>query len=665
MKERVSARGRGGCLVPFVFLLCTLIPVAWSAELQLKAPQKGWQGPRDPIRIQVPADWPVEVLQRLVLELDGVDVTAMLVREGDYAVFHPVEPLAAGDHELRVMEYLPDGNVVERAFWQVRIRQSKAFREVNGSVGADLTAAAKVATSGGWSGLPGSTLSGSLSAQGRVAEGEWRANGKVSLGLHSKGNGSASGRRLELVNYLMRLERDSVGATVGHFSPLQSSLISASASHRGIGLDFGEIDRRRFRAALFVSRADSESGFQHGLGVTDAENRLAGGRFTFFPVTEYPQRLVLEGMVFDGKATNGGEGTYGAIDAVQDGNGFSLSATSRLLDERLQLHAEYARTRWDPDGGRSLAEAAGDDAWLVGMKLDGSLSKSSKKPLVWSLLITHGRVGPYFHSLMNPSQQEDQQATRMTLGAAWGEWKGGVTVQRTENNVDHLANFPTSRLDSLRADLSRSFSKPLAGLLQNFSLEYSQGRGRPVSVPAGYLFELADDRNRKIVAKAGYLLGGGNGRISLGRAWRDDYLPGRTDTVTDSFQVDYNKGFFEDRLNLRPAYKRDVTSSSPGGEGVTTDQFQIPVTVTGLAKGRLAVGITPSVNRNRPESDTDTETRTVSGWVAWTLLQAAQHRPSVTLSLSGMHQELLVDGATNYREWQLYAGIRIGYGTNE
>ncbi len=663
MKELVD---RLRCRKRLFLLILALVlaegPVA--GELVLESAERGWRAPSDLLRIRIPEDWPVELLQRLALELDGVDITGMLVREGPHVVYRPVEPLKPGNHELRVVEYLPDGGVEERAVWQVEVRQSRAFRELDGSVRADLTGAFKVGASSGWDDrLPDWSADGSLALEGRVAEGEWRARGRVKLGYHSESTGSAAGRELELVDYLLRLERGGFGATVGHFSPLQQSLVSAGTSYRGMGVDFGEIDRRRFRAALFATRADSESGFQHGLGVTDPDNRVVGGRFTLFPFAEKPERLVLQGLAYDGTASTDGEGTYGG-GGVETGNGFSLSAGSRLLDGRLQLRAEYARTRWDADGSGGLASTASDDALLLGMRLSGRLNEQSRTPLVWSLLLSYGRIGPYFYSLMNPGLQNDQQAARLTLGASMGGWKGGLSLQRTENNVDDLAGFPTSRLDTLSADLSYRFGKPWGGVLESLGMEFHHSRGRPVDIPTGYTHPLADDRNRKLTGRAGFLLLGGRGSFRLERSWRDDWSGTGPDSRTDGWGLSYSRGFFDNRLTFRPDLSREVTRDLDADTRRVTENYQLPVTVTGLFGRRVAIGITPLLNRTRSDADSsDTKTRTLSGWATWTLLEERSNRPSVTLSLSGMHQEVDTAGGTgDYREWQLYAGIRIGYG---
>ncbi len=647
-------------------VFCLLLPPAGAGELVLESPDVGWRSPAEPVRIRVPDDWPLELLQRLALELDGVDITGMLERDGPHVVYRPVEPLSPGEHELRVVEYLPDGGVEERAVWRIEVRQSRAFRELDGSVQADLTASAKLGASSGWDPhLPDGSAQGSLSAGGSLSEGEWRAEGRVKLGYQDSGAGSAAGRHLELIDYLVRIEHRTMGATAGHFSPLGRSLISAGTSYRGLGMDFGEIDRRRFRAALFASRADSESGFQHGLGVTDPDNRLAGGSFTLFPFAERPERLALQGMAFRGTATTGGEGTFGGGE-LETGDGFSLSAASHLLDGRLQLRAEYARTRWDADGSGGLASSERDDAWLLGMRWDGRLNEASGTPLVWSLLVSHGRIGPYFRSLMNPALQADQEATRITVGGSLGGWRAGVSIQRTQNNVDGSSIYPTSRLDSLSADLSYRFSQPLGGVVENLGLAYGRKRGRPVDIPVGYRFTLADDRNRSLIGRMGLLLLGGRGSLELSRAWYDDYSGTAPDTVTDGWKVGFHRTFLDNRLSFAPDLGRQVTRHRNTDRELTTENYQLPITVTGLLHQRLSFGLTPSLNRVRDDADsTDTETRTLSAWAAWTVMEPKANRPSVTLSLSGMHQEVDADGGGGYREWQVYAGMRIGYGGSE
>ncbi len=636
-----------------------------SQGLALEAPEKGWRGGRDAIRIRIPRDWPASLLARLALELDGVDVTGMVARETDHVVYRPVEPLSPGRHELRVVEYALDGSVEERGVWQLEVRYSRLFREARGHVAAELTAARRLDATDAWK-EQGKEWSGngSLRLEGAAGGGEWRADAHMDLGYSSGGNGSAARRRLELSNYLLNLERGTIGAKVGHFSPLAGSLLSAGSSYRGIQVDLGVRDRRRYRFSAFMSRPDSESGFQHGLGVTDPKNRLAGGAFTLFPLEEHPERLVLQAMAYGGEGTLGGEGSYGA-EYRQKGRGIVFSGSSQLFEGKLKLHGEYARTRWNGDASGTLMDDVNDDAWLLGMALDGQLNSSSATPLLWTFKVSVGRIGTYYYSLMNPAQQSDQKAAQFSLGIARGGLQAGASFRRVENNVDEVESFPTSRLDDLRLDLSYGFDRPLAGFVTSVGLDGSRVRGRPVTRPLGYPYPLANDSTRTLGGRLSFALFGGTGDLRLTTARNEDFTGVHADSRTNGWSLGYALGFLENRLIFQPQLSRDVTRYDGGGDRTITENYQLPVTLSGIMDGRLSMGVTPMLNRNRREADSlDEKSVIVSGWISWTLFSPKEGRPDVALSLSGVHQRW-ESGAGNENDWQLYMGVRVGYGMGE
>ncbi|HHQ40810.1 MAG TPA: hypothetical protein ENK20_00775, partial [Chromatiales bacterium] len=277
----------------FLCMACLSAPQAAGSGFDLAAPERGWRGPRDPIRIRVAPDIPIEVLRRLALEVDGIDVTRFLRREGEYAVFTPVEPLAYGEHEVRIVEYLPDGSIAERAVWRVEVRQSRAFREMRGSVSAGLDATRRVGASDALDDGPVLAAQGSLDLTAGVAEGEWRATGRFGLGYDSSGNGSAGGRRVDLQSFDFRHEWRAFGLTVGQPRGFSTSLLGGEALNRGVGVDLGETTRSRMRFSAFGARGEPVTGFRHGLGVSEPRNRVSGAQLTFFPLAERPERLVL------------------------------------------------------------------------------------------------------------------------------------------------------------------------------------------------------------------------------------------------------------------------------------------------------------------------------------------------------------------------------------
>ena len=82
-------------------------------------PPAGSDAQTAPLRIHV-AGIPQDVPQRLAVELDDIDVTALAALDGSDIVITPAQPIAFGKHTLRLVEYTPDGGIAERGRVGVR-----------------------------------------------------------------------------------------------------------------------------------------------------------------------------------------------------------------------------------------------------------------------------------------------------------------------------------------------------------------------------------------------------------------------------------------------------------------------------------------------------------------------------------------------------------------
>jgi hypothetical protein len=114
----------------------------WKPEFV--APQAGAAAQTAPLRIRV-ANIPADVPQRLAVELDGIDVSSLAALDGSDIVITPAQPIAFGRHTLRLVEYTPDGGIVERGRWNFELRESAAFREAHLQANVTLNASQRLA----------------------------------------------------------------------------------------------------------------------------------------------------------------------------------------------------------------------------------------------------------------------------------------------------------------------------------------------------------------------------------------------------------------------------------------------------------------------------------------------------------------------------------------
>ena len=153
-------------------------------------------------RIFIPPIVPVEVLQNLSLELDGIDVTAMVSREGDYALFIPSRPLKWGEHTLSIVEYAPDGSILERGLWAFEVRKSARFREAEFRSGIDVKATNRVADQN-LDNLPKSTQAqGGLGMGGSIGDENWHMSGSIDFLYNSQSDQTPNDREFDMGEYL-------------------------------------------------------------------------------------------------------------------------------------------------------------------------------------------------------------------------------------------------------------------------------------------------------------------------------------------------------------------------------------------------------------------------------------------------------------------------------
>ncbi|MCW8891351.1 MAG: hypothetical protein OQL20_11895, partial [Sedimenticola sp.] len=325
-------------------LFFTSASASWSPEL-VPTKDRSYRLPAEEIRLYIPPEVPVEVLQRLSLELDGIDVTALVGRDGDFALFVPIQPLAYGKHRLRLVENGADGSLLERGFWLFEVRKSEAFREAELNVATSVEVSKRIGEKN-MTALPTRRTQGTGSAaiQGRLADGDWQAG--LSLPLFY--NSNTEGREVEVGEYLLDWQRKSLSAKAGHHAIAPDSLVLSGFNRRGVSATFSS---QAYATSVtgFNMRGSHLSGFQDGLGVGDSNDYVSGGVVTAYPVNRSDASVEISAIYLSGEAPDTGLGIAGDP-AASGGDAWSLKADGQWLERRLRLRGEYAGTEYDFDG---------------------------------------------------------------------------------------------------------------------------------------------------------------------------------------------------------------------------------------------------------------------------------------------------------------------------
>jgi hypothetical protein len=429
----------------------------WKPEL-LTPIKGGTQKPADAIRIALPKV-PEEVIQRLALELDDFDVTGMVVREGSQAVFTPPQALAYGDHQLRLVEHLPDGNIVERGVWNFQVRKTSAFREAQLQAATNLIAGYRVADDD----LPQpelrkSNYAGTAQLQGVLANGPWRTTGEMDLLYNSNKalmpRGVENGN-VDMGRFLLTGEAGPVVAQAGHHTIGPDSLIMQGFNRRGVSLG---LQSKSLASSItaFSQTTQDVIGFQEGLAIGNSENRTDGVSATVRPIPAYKDNLLISAQYLSGEgpSQSGAVGTGVAGDPTKtSGNAGAVIADTLFLDKRMRIRGEYAFSRFDFDGQGRDTDLNGtidsnqpvehDQAYQGLFTYTPWHNKViNNKPLAWNLGVENKKIGTYFKSPANPVGIADRESLRGFTGVNYSGVDVQVSIGRDTDNVNDIELLP-------------------------------------------------------------------------------------------------------------------------------------------------------------------------------------------------------------------------------
>src|SRR5262245_58829109 len=663
------------CLLQLAVLSAVHAAAAdWSPELL--PPQKGARGPADPILIGIP-DLPVSVLERLTLELDNIDVTGFVTRDGPNAVFTPPQPLVYGPHELRLVELAADGSVVERGAWTIEIRKTASFREAELGANATLNASARIADRDLAENAPGTWQgNGAAQLQGAAADGNWRvrgnadflANGQPALMPRQEGH-------FDVGRFLVKADSGAFAAAAGHQTVGPESLVMQGFNRRGVSVGVGR-EADGVSATAFMLSGQDVIGFQHGLAISDSGNRVDGVSVVGRPFSGRSEALALSATYVSGQGPTqtGAPGTGIGSNAltpvipgaqplppttvntgtplVTAGSAASFVADSQLVERRLRLRGEYALSRFDGDGVDIGNDAQKDKAYsLLASYAPWRGRTAGDTPYAVQFGVEYKSLGTFFQSPASPSGPSDRQGTRGFVGVDWGGLNASLSVERLRDNVNNIESLP--RTQWTQSTFSLTY-RPMP------TLAPAAGAGQPPALPwyGQPMLTLAFTDFDQNVIKASTVLAPGPFRATrsvTGAAsftyprwmWSLGHTVGKIDDFTDATD--------DTRSNLTV-----LNASLRFGESFTvgplvqvnriedrTNNTRDSRTVTGLINlsyaftQRTRVNFSAGGNRQvLDDGSLDTRSVDTVGSLSWTVATVSGAQPGLTLSLEGAHHNV-------------------------
>lgn len=662
----MGSRIRGGVVLT-LYLVSVGAHAQWQPTLAEVAEQV--RQPTSDVRIQLPSEVTIETLQWLALEINDIDVSEVVRLEetpdGFVIVVTPPQPLEPGSHRVRLVEYTPDGQILERGLWTLQTGNPTGFAEKSLDARTTVDLGYRVehdeaARSSGLStgGAAGQAVAddddfqgdGSARIQARLAKNDWEMEGDASLLYSSLGvdlrntiDDPRDGDELDIGEYLLT-RRDQVSEiNLGHHAVESDSLIIDDFYRRGVSATRSGVDGRATGTA-FAMRAEPMIGHRDILGVEEVRSRVMGGVASVSPF-ENSRALTLSAAALSGKGNDDFGTSLAGRNVLAEGDAASISAESRLMADKLRLRGEYARTDYDFDGINGDLDKIHDDARMLLAEvapMQGTMLGDSPADL--TIGAEYRQTGLFFRSIANSFLPSDKELRRVYSDFRWGGLNMSLSAGKEHDNVDEAPDLP--RLDTDLVQFYASYSpRPeyddQGNLLTpwygrpSLSTGLQYGRQEQTRLPSDFSGPL-DRRTRSARVSASFNYPEWNWYVGHTLGFEDDLTRLTPDLRNEISDVGVNLSIAR-RLytGLQYQYNRifesDGTITRTSLWGVSLDAVLVPEKLT----GRLNY----SMNLDRTTDDSfSSDNAFLSFEIDWQLVQPRENRPGLSLWLRGDFQ---------------------------
>jgi len=646
--------------IPLLILLASISThtlAEWIPDLESSSGQS-WSSPADSYRINIDASVPDSRLQNLSLEVDNIDVTQTIELLNNFAIFTPPQPLAAGIHSFRLVEYTDDGSIFELGYWEIEIRSSSLYRE------ADLNVQANLSVYGIQDDLPGDLSQngfagdGSAIIDGIISDEAWVIAANAQFLFNSEAFKPASSKKLELGEYIISGEAGIFRADLGNQSIGPESLVMQNFRRRGISalVDLSSVNSR---ITGFALSSQETAGFDGATGIDDSDNLVHGLLIETQPFSEKPEQLYLAFEYTAGKGSSAGASTGDAAQA-RDGDAIGIVADSNLFSNQLRIRAEYADATTDFDGSGALPETSDDAHHLL---INYSPNQLAAASINLNIGIENKKVGTFYNSLANPGLPSDKELIRAYVNTIWNEISLDLSYGNEEDNVSDLNTIPTIKSDI--TDISLSYTP-------NWDISFLGRSSYSVIISRVKSHEI--DRGTAVVAdptnnEAGAITFTANFSYTLWE-WMITYGSGNNEDFTN-IQIDTELDFAELAFSFPIGDRVSVLTSARHEINKNTDDF-IEAENTLLNLGLNAIIIQDALNAslnvslNQSEADDDSigrEDTVISAQAVWNAIMPRGNIPAMDVVLTANYSktEDRVDPLQDLKFYQVFLGLTVSY----
>ena len=578
------------------------------------------------------------------LVIDGTDVTQLSEITETKITYAPAQVLSVGNHTIAIELSDMSGNRMPTKRWAFSIPAKAPSEKIAGAE----KASAEVNISGEfrrrivkkedteetrWNFQSTATIKSSAQS------GKLKTSFDATVNYIDQEGHNSEEDRFNLNNFLYKLEYGKQLLALGDVTVEGTDLISKSISRRGGRLSFNIADTK---AEAFALRSNYVTGFEHGLGMGDPNQRFTGGFIEKDLIGE--KKLTVKATYVNGKNENPDNYNTSTLEAGTEGNIYSIVMASRLFEEKLNMEGEYSGSTYDSDVADTVGQES-DKAWRA---------KISSRYKNFDCSTGYKYLGPDFRSIVNATGANDREEYNLEGGMRFKSSNLRLNMLHNSDNVDEDPLMPVIR--NTTGTLSYNLSIPD---WPSFFANYTQSQQESAKEPTGYI----PIENKINTIGGGFSIAKNRWNISPGYTYTSFDDRGETTNNDSEIHVATLTGGFRptDTISINPSVTHmNITIDATG---VTTKTWQGALAgYIMLFKNQLNLNTTLSVlDTKADDGSTDTTTYSAIAQLNWRVEKYLLKKGSQTLSLRGNYSK--TENHINHEstdDFTIYAVISFG-----
>ncbi|PLY03404.1 MAG: hypothetical protein C0622_04445 [Desulfuromonas sp.] len=597
-------------LVLFVLLIGALPAVA--EDVSFVAPGEGIEATTSKPEVACLFTFPV-FRDRLLVQLDGIDITGALDLSGNGFTYKPILPLANGPHQLALAFYLPDGSVAQRSFF------FSTFTRMSSTTQVSAVYEAEVAKSDHLTGIPKHNFAANIGHATTVTTGDWQLGLTTNLRWLDRSEPIVDPEKkgLDLVNYQLtaQYQKEAFGLLLaaGDVQIQETRNTVSGLARRGVqaGVVYDKLT-----LSGFVVNSEQLYGVDDGSGLEfDSGNTISGGSIGY---RFFEDKLTLRAIYVTGSEESNSFGVYEEKTGEREGDVVGVQAQVQLFAGKLNIEAEYDWSDFDVDSGDGAGSVT-DKAWMVtaGGYVDG-----------YSYQASYDYIGPDYAVVGNPGLLNDREGFMAMGGMQKGVHGLNLSTSRYEDNVDEDPLLTKTVTTTITADYAYNGMPNLP-----LGLNYQKTIMDSTMLPEG-AFPYRTDIDL-FGARASYLLGSWNFSVNATYSLQDDKTSTDSDTRNQTYT--FTPMYYSQAFSVVPSLIFNRTTDE--NRSVDTDTLTASLDLRGtLKEGKVTYELAGSFNRMTMSDDSmELETLTANAQLAYHFQQEWASFLNPSLGLRGQY----------------------------